>query len=550
MSQDASATAAAAAEVKKVKEVKPKESKPKEAKPKEVKADAKKVIEKDASQLLGIEAKKEENFPEWYSQVITRAELVDYYDVSGCYILRPYSYSIWEKIQSFFDAEIKKIGVQNSYFPMFVSPSALEKEEKELHGFEAEVAWVTKSGKTDLQVPIAVRPTSETVMYPAFKNWIRSHRDLPLKLNQWCNVVRWEFKHPVPFIRTREFLWQEGHTAFATLEESEKEVRYILDRYADVYEKLLAVPVIQGRKSEKEKFAGALYTTTVEAFIPSNGRAVQAATSHCLGQTFSKMFGVEFLNEKEQKENVWQNSWGLTTRSIGVMIMVHGDDKGLVLPPRIAQTQVVIVPIIMKNTNVEQMSAKANEIKASLEAVGVRCLFDDEPKNPGWKFNHWEKMGVPVRIELGPKDMEKQSVVLVRRDNGEKLFSSWADLPAMVPKLLDTIQNSMFLRAKEVRDSRIVDVDKWENFLPALDRKCICRVPWCQRVDCEGEIKERSGKESVERAAIASSETEIGLTGSAKSLCIPFEQPALAPETPCFACSQKAKGYAVFGRSY
>ena len=266
------------AEVKKVKEVKPKEAKTKEAKPKEVKSDAKKVIEKDASQLLGIEAKKEENFPEWYSQVITRAELVDYYDVSGCYILRPYSYSIWEKIQSFFDAEIKKIGVQNSYFPMFVSPSALEKEEKELHGFEAEVAWVTKSGKTDLQVPIAVRPTSETVMYPAFKNWIRSHRDLPLKLNQWCNVVRWEFKHPVPFIRTREFLWQEGHTAFATLEESEKEVRYILDRYADVYEKLLAVPVIQGRKSEKEKFAGALYTTTVEAFIPSNGRAVQVLT--------------------------------------------------------------------------------------------------------------------------------------------------------------------------------------------------------------------------------------------------------------------------------
>ena len=260
--------------------------------------------------------------------------MIDFYDISGCYILRPWSYSIWEAIQDFLDGQIKTLGVQNCYFPMFVSEARLNAEKDHVEGFAPEVAWVTKSGDGELNEPIAIRPTSETIMYPAFANWIHSHRDLPLKLNQWNNVVRWEFKHPTPFLRTREFLWQEGHTAHATLAEADKEVMQILGFYAAVYEELLAVPVIPGKKTEKEKFAGGHYTTTVEAYIPGTGRAIQGATSHNLGQNFGKMFKIEFEDQNGQKAIPWQNSWGLTTRTIGVMVMVHSDDKGLVLPPR------------------------------------------------------------------------------------------------------------------------------------------------------------------------------------------------------------------------
>jgi len=272
-------------------------------------------------------------------------ELIEYYDISGCYILRPWAYSMWEQIKDFFDAEIKKQGVENCYFPLFVSAARLEAEKDHIEDFAPEVAWVTRSGQSELDVPIAVRPTSETVMYPVFANWIRSHRDLPMKINQWCNVVRWEFKHPTPFIRSREFLWQEGHTAFAGKAEADAEVRRILELYRRVYEELLAVPVVPGVKSEKEKFAGGLYTTTVEAFVPQTGRGIQGATSHCLGQNFAKMFQIEFENKTGGRSMPWQNSWGCTTRTIGVAIMVHGDDKGLVLPPRVAPQQVVVVTI-------------------------------------------------------------------------------------------------------------------------------------------------------------------------------------------------------------
>jgi len=526
------------AQAKKAAEAK---NKPAAAKPK------KEAVKKDTSQLLGIEAKKDSNFSEWYTQVITRAELLDYYDVSGCYILRPNAYALWEGVQSFLDARFKAIGTQNCYFPMFVSQAALKKEEDELHGFEAEVAWVTKSGKSDLQIPIAVRPTSETVIYPTFKNWIKSHRDLPIRINQWCNVVRWEFKHPVPFIRTREFLWQEGHTAHDSLENAEKEVYYILDTYADCYEKLLAVPVIKGKKSEKEKFAGALFTTTIEAFIPTNGRAVQAATSHCLGQTFAKIFDIEYQNDDGSKSKPWQNSWGLTTRSIGVMIMVHGDDKGLVLPPRVAPNQVVIVPICMKNSNVEELNAQANKLGDDLKAKGIRVLVDtSDAKNPGWKFNHYEKMGIPIRIELGPKDMEKHSVVVVRRDTCSKQPVAWDVLAHTCSKLLEEIQESMFQRAKEQRDKAIVDVKTWKDFVPALSKKCICRVPWCNCTTCEEDIKARSAAES----AVSSSDEEQGLSGAAKSLCMPLEQPKLEEGTVCFACGKPATVTALFGRSY
>ncbi|CAI9767790.1 unnamed protein product [Fraxinus pennsylvanica] len=308
----------------------------------------KKEVKKETG--LGLSVKKDDNFGEWYSEVVVNGEMIEYYDISGCYILRPWAMSIWEIMQTFFDAEIKKMKIKNCYFPLFVSPGVLQKEKDHIEGFAPEVAWVTKSGESELEVPIAIRPTSETVMYPYFSKWIRGHRDLPLRLNQWCNVVRWEFSNPTPFIRSREFLWQEGHTAFATKEEADTEVLEILELYRCIYEEFLAVPVIKGKKSEHEKFAGGLYTTTVEAFIPNTGRAIQGATSHCLGQNFAKMFEINFENDKGEKAMVWQNSWAYTTRTIGVMIMVHGDDKGLVLPPKIASVQqsgVAIVAVVL-----------------------------------------------------------------------------------------------------------------------------------------------------------------------------------------------------------
>ncbi|CAJ0931606.1 unnamed protein product, partial [Ranitomeya imitator] len=362
---------------------------------------------------LGLEAKKEENLADWYSQVITKAEMIEYYDVSGCYVLRPWAFAIWESIQNFFDGEIRKLGVENCYFPMFVSQAALEKEKTHIADFAPEVAWVTRSGKTELAEPIAVRPTSETVMYPAYAKWVQSHRDLPIKLNQWCNVVRWEFKHPQPFLRTREFLWQEGHTAFATQEEAAEEfctkqtkanslceinyVLQILDFYARVYEELLAIPVVKGRKTEKEKFAGGDYTTTVEAFISASGRAIQGATSHHLGQNFSKMFEIIFEDPKKpgEKQYAFQNSWGLTTRTIGVMTMVHGDNMGLVLPPRVACVQTIVIPCGITNSLSEEdreaLLQKCNQYFKRLLNVNVRARTDlRDNYSPGWKFNHWE----------------------------------------------------------------------------------------------------------------------------------------------------------------
>ncbi len=327
--------------------------------------------------MLGLSAKKEEDFAAWYTQTITLSEMIDYSDISGCYILRPWSFSIWECIQRWFDDEIKDLGVDNTYFPLFVSKHALETERDHVAGFAPEVAWVTKSGSSDLAEPIAIRPTSETIMYPFFAKWIRSHRDLPLEINQWCNVVRWEFKDATPFLRSREFLWQEGHTAHATYEQAQQRVLSILDLYRRVYEELLAVPVIKGMKTESEKFAGGYHTTTVEAYINGSGRAIQGATSHNLGQNFGKMFKILFEDQEGGRSIPWQTSWGLTTRAIGVCVMVHGDNKGLVLPPRVAPVQVVLVPIFMKNNDFESLIAYVNELKSALKAAGVRAKVDD-----------------------------------------------------------------------------------------------------------------------------------------------------------------------------
>ncbi|KAK3278311.1 hypothetical protein CYMTET_13745 [Cymbomonas tetramitiformis] len=489
---------------------------------------------------LGLHAKREEDFGAWYSQVVTNGELIEYYDISGCYILRPWAYSMWEVIKDTFDADIKKLGVENAYFPCFVSKKALEAEEDHVEGFAPEVAWVTRSGETELEEPIAVRPTSETVMYPIFKNWIRSHRDLPLKLNQWCNVVRWEFKHPTPFIRSREFLWQEGHTAYATKPEADVEVRDILDLYKKVYEELLCVPVIQGVKSEKEKFAGGLYTTTVEAFIPMTGRGVQGGTSHCLGQNFAKMFGIEFEAVDGSRKKVWQNSWGLTTRTIGVMIMVHGDNKGLVLPPRVAPIQVVVINIPNAKLSADDQKALAegaNGLADTLRGAGVRVKLDTrENYTPGWKYNHWELKGVPLRCEFGPRDMQSGNCVLVRRDTGAKEVVPVKDLGLKAQEILATMQKDLLAKAVAERNAEIETILEWKDFVPALDKKKMVLAPWCEDVDSEELVKKKSNEESD--------------GGAAKTLCIPFTQPPLPEGTKCFITGRPAKSWTLWGRSY
>uniref|UniRef100_A0AAR2LYH4 Bifunctional glutamate/proline--tRNA ligase n=1 Tax=Pygocentrus nattereri TaxID=42514 RepID=A0AAR2LYH4_PYGNA len=499
---------------------------------------------------LGLEAKKEENLADWYSQVITKSEMIEYYDVSGCYVLRPWAYAIWESIKEFFDKEIKKLGVENCYFPMFVSQAALEKEKSHIADFAPEVAWVTRSGKTELAEPIAVRPTSETVMYPAYAKWVQSHRDLPIKLNQWCNIVRWEFKHPQPFLRTREFLWQEGHTAFATKEEAVEEVLQILDLYARVYEELMAIPVVKGRKTEKEKFAGGDYTTTVEVFISASGRAIQGATSHHLGQNFSKMFEIVFEDPKKpgEKQFAYQNSWGLTTRTIGVLTMVHGDDTGLVLPPRVACLQVIIIPCgitaTLPEAEKELLLAQCSKYLSRLQKVDIRVKADlRDNYSPGWKFNHWELKGVPIRLEVGPKDLKQGQCVAVRRDTGEKIILPDADAENRIKFLLEEIQNNMFKRASADLKEHMLAADTMEQFQKELDQGKIVQIPFCGGIECEDWIKKTTAKDQ---------DLEPGAPSmGAKSLCIPFQPlKTLQPGQMCISGKEPAQFYTLFGRSY
>ncbi|KAJ3216070.1 hypothetical protein HDU67_009950 [Dinochytrium kinnereticum] len=504
---------------------------------------------------IGIEVKKSEDFPLWYQQVLTRTEMMDYYDVSGCYIIRPWAFKIWKEIQNFFGKEIEDLGVEDCYFPMFVSRRALEREKDHIEGFAPEVAWVTKAGETDLAEPVAVRPTSETVMYPAYAKWVQSHRDLPIRLNQWCNVVRWEFKNPQPFLRTREFLWQEGHTAFATKAEADVEVRQILDLYRRVYEELLAVPVVPGVKSENEKFAGGLYTTTVEGFVPTTGRGIQGATSHCLGQNFAKMFKILIENDAGEKQFIWQNSWGLSTRTLGVVVMVHGDDKGLVLPPKVAAIQAVVVPtgITAKTTQEERekINKYAEDLVQTLKAAGIRSKGDFRDNyTPGYKFNHWEMRGVPIRLEVGPKDIAKNETRAVFRLAGNATQISLKDVGKTINELLVKIQKEMFDKAKAERDQHLIRLESWDGFVKALDGKNIILAPWCERVQCEKDVKERSGRIAEGDNPVDEKAPSMG----AKTLCIPFEQPKENPLKPgvtkCFACDHKAVSYTLWGRSY
>ena len=502
----------------------------------------------------GLTCTRSEDFATWYSDAITKGGMIRYHDISGCYILRPPTMFIWETIQTYMNKAMRKMGVKNSSFPLFVSKDALEREKDHIEGFSPEVAWVTKAGQSDLPQPIAIRPTSETIMYPSYADWIRSWRDLPLNLNQWANVVRWEFKQPTPFIRSREFLWQEGHTAHSTEAEAMEMVHSALDLYKKVFEELLCVPVVQGYKSENEKFAGAVCTTTIEGYIPGNGRAVQAATSHFLGDHFSKMFGIQFEDKDCSLKFAQQTSWGLTTRSIGMMVMTHGDDKGLVFPPMVAETQVVIVPIppgkAADGDIFEQVVAACRDLEKTLSDAEIRVTLDDREKTPGFKFNHWELMGVPLRIEIGAKDLEKAQVTAVRRDTGEKLAisSDKSKIVTAINSELGRMQGEMLSRAKAALVDNIVQVRSFEEVVPALKQRKLILAPWCEDKETEEAIKAKT------REAFEEDEKATGMSGAMKTLCIPLDrsgyQPEITADTKCFWTGKPAKRWCLWGRSY
>ncbi|RDW80730.1 putative proline-tRNA ligase [Coleophoma crateriformis] len=518
---------------------------------------------KKADDIIGITNSKAQNFSAWYQEVVLKAEMIEYYtEISGFFILRPSTMFIWNTIRNWFQERIEAMEVEEANFPMFLSSKSLEKEKDHVEGFAPELAWVTKAGDKDLEVPVAVRPTSEAVMYPYYSKWIRSHRDLPLRLNQWNSVVRWEAKQTTPFLRHREFLWQEGHTAHLTEELAGKEVLEILELYAGVYEELLAVPVVRGRKTEKEKFAGGYYTTTVEGYIPSNGRGIQGATSHCLGQNFSKMFDITVEDptplgegEKAKHIHVWQNSWGLSTRVIGVMVMIHSDDKGLVLPPRISKLQAIIIPVgINKKTTPEDKSKhydKLQELKDTLKKAGVRTDYDiRDGYTPAWKFNDWELRGVPLRLEYGPKDAAENVVSYARRDTGEKGTLPIADLSTSVPALLETIQKDLYTKAEASFRAHRLNITKWEDVVPALDSRNVVLIPHCLAEKCEDKIKDLTKSEEIDEGPGHEKVPSMGM----KSLCIPFEQPEgiVKGETKCLnpECGAFAESWCMFGRSY
>jgi prolyl-tRNA synthetase len=476
----------------------------------------------------GVTVKKSEDFSEWYTQVILKSRLADYAPIKGCMVFREDSYAIWEKIQEIFNWKIKSTGHRNVYFPLFIPESFLEREAEHFEGFKPEVAWVTHGGDSPLEEKLAIRPTSETVMYATYAKWIRSWRDLPVKLNQWCSVVRWETRATKLFLRTREFLWQEGHTAHATSREADEEATEILSAYKDVMESYLAVPVLEGKKTEMEKFAGALYTLTLEAMMP-DGKALQMGTSHNLGQNFSKVFGIKFLDQNEKEQNVWQTSWGFSTRTIGAVVMLHGDDKGLVLPPKVAPTQVVIVPIPYKRADADEITAKANEVYERLQKEGTAVVLDNRPEyTPGWKFNEWELRGIPVRIEIGPKDLKQNQVTLFRRDCLTKTVVSDEHIEVAVRGLLDEIQRNLFSRAKKLLEDSITTVNSYTEFKKALESKGgFIRASWCSDRSCEEKIKNETG---------------------ATIRIVPLKREE--PFSNCVCCERRAEEVVYFARSY
>ncbi len=474
--------------------------------------------------------KRIDDYSRWYTDVIAAAELADYAPVKGCMVIRPNGYAIWEKMQRALDDMFKATGHQNAYFPLLIPESFLKKEAEHVEGFAPEVATVTHAGGAELEEALVIRPTSETIVWHAYRNWIQSYRDLPLLINQWANVVRWEMRTRF-FLRTTEFLWQEGHTAHATYDDAEKETRTILEIYRRFAEEFMAVPVIPGLKSESEKFAGAHHTYSIEAMM-QDGKALQAGTSHHLDQNFAKAFDVKFQNENGEQEYVYASSWGVSTRLVGALIMAHGDDKGIVIPPKLATTQLAIVPIYRKEDQRAAIMERLARLTAGFDGIGFK-IDDREQHSPGFKFNHWEQRGVPLRMEMGPKDLEKNQVVLVRRDNGEKSFVSQDGLADTIAGLLDEIQSGIFQRALDFRESNTHRVDDYSQFNPILDGENagFLRSHWCGSPGCEEKIK---------------SETKATIR------CIPLDSDAGGDSSAgkCIACGGASERRVIFARAY
>jgi len=467
---------------------------------------------------------RSEDFSRWYLDIVRRAELADYSPVKGCMVIRPYGYAIWELIQQAFDAEFKKTGHVNAYFPLFIPESLLHKEAEHVEGFAPQVAYVTHGGGEELEEKLVVRPTSEAIIGTMYAKWIQSWRDLPILINQWANVVRWE-KVTRPFLRTTEFLWQEGHTAHETHEEAEEETLMILDLYAKVAETVMAMPVVKGMKSESEKFAGALRTYSIEALM-GDGRALQAGTSHNLGQNFAKAFDITFQARDKSVQHVWGTSWGVSTRLVGGVVMTHGDDSGMILPPRVAPYQVVIVPIGRDNWR-ETVLPKAQEIQQQLRSAGIRVTLDERDERPGWKFSEWELRGVPLRVEIGPKDIEKSAVLVARRDTREKQSLAMDGLATRIQQLLDDVQRTLFDRARTFRDEHTQRVSTYEEFKQVMEgRPGFVIAPWCGSTDCEAQIK---------------NETQATIRNMPRSG---------APGGTCIRCDQGAIAEAWFAKSY
>lgn len=465
----------------------------------------------------------DQDFTQWYTDVIKKAELVDYSSVRGCMVIKPYGYAIWENIQKELDYRFKQTGHENVYMPLFIPESLLQKEKDHVEGFAPEVAWVTHGGSEELTERLCVRPTSETLFCDHYKNCIQSYRDLPKLYNQWCSVVRWE-KNTRPFLRTLEFLWQEGHTAHATAEEAQEETIRMLNVYAEFCENVLAIPVVKGQKTEKEKFAGAMATYTIEALM-HNGIALQSGTSHNFGDGFARAFGIQYTDKSNQLQYVHQTSWGVTTRLIGAIIMVHGDDSGLVLPPKVAPIQVVVIPI---SQHKEGVLEKASEITARLSGI-VRVRMDDSDKTPGWKFNEYEMKGVPIRLEIGPKDIEKGQIVLVRRDTREKVFVPMDELEARVPELLDAIHKNLLEKATRLRNEKTYTAVEMSEFRRIIETTPgFIRAMWCGDRACEDGIKEETG---------------------ATSRCIPFDDNERVSDK-CIYCGKEAKTLVYWGKAY
>jgi len=447
------------------------------------------------SKEVGITVSKNEDFSEWYTQIIIKAELADYAPVKGLIVLRPDGYSIWESIKESLDKKLKETGHRNGFLPILIPESLLGKEKEHFEGFNPEVFWVTHSGESEIGDRLALRPTSETLAYSLYSKWIKSWRDLPLKINFWNTALRAEIKGTKPFIRTSEFLWQEGHTVHATKDEAEKEVMEILKIYKKTIEEEIAVPVVTGKKSEKDKFVGAVYTVTLESLMP-DGKALQMGTSHFLGQNFSKPFDVKYLDENNVETFAWQTSWGISWRLIGGMIMTHSDDKGLVLPPKLAPIQVVIIPIYYSKEDRGKIVQEAKKIQDVLTDVEIRTQLDDRDQvTPGFKFHDWELKGIPIRIEIGPKDVAKNQVVMARRYNQTKESISIDKLSGAIAAELENIQQQMFDAAKKILDERISVVSQYEQFKAELENGKMLSCSWCGKQECEDKIKEETGAE-------------------------------------------------------